>query len=482
MDRNGGYIGAPPNVWSNTNRTGVWTIDQQYREVIRQTWPLTITYNDIGQLIWNETNDTYTTQDGDNLVIHIQSRMRRCLIDNYGIVFKYLDADDSTKYAGDWLRIVETQRINNPYYGSMVESPNFLLRYNVPYWVAGVYTKGQRVIYNNQLWECIATSTSATPAAGSGAADLSGATYQVVVEVPAFSFKRTYSSGVHTFQVKLGITSDNGFTPHKAFLRSNGTYRDFFYVGAYSISSNNRSASGATPTVNQGRATLRSSVVGRGSGWHLMSIYELGALQILFITEFQSVNSQKVLGWGSQAGGNYAVSTGLSNSMGNKSQEVNTTGGSANDYVSYRGIENLYGRILHFIDGIGSDSKPANQSVTVPFYKQGVTYANWTDAAGGGSAISVVGTAGFMTSFSTSETDFFIPGLQSTSAGSSIAFTGDYANGGNASYFSSGYCQLIHGGSSGTGDNGYNGLFYYYSQYTSDVPANIGGRVAFGLP
>ena len=290
--------------------------------------------------------------------IDVQSRIRRCVINDSGVVQYYLDADDSTLKSGDWLRIVETQTISTPINGTHTESTNSLLRQNVPSWVSREWGLGDRVIYNGSLWECVVATTTATPAAGTVASDLTGTDGQVMVEVPAFSVRYGYLNNIHTREIRLGCGDDLaalGFRPHPAFVKVDGTYKDKFYIGAYQITGTSpaTTVAGVNQRVSVTRATHRASAAARGTGWHIMSYYEYAAIQTLAVTEFRNMDSQRVIGAGSMKGNVYTVNTGLSNGDGNKCGNFHTpTVGSNSDYVSYRGLENIYGRCFQFVGGL----------------------------------------------------------------------------------------------------------------------------------
>jgi hypothetical protein len=317
---------------------------------------------------WDHDDDTYglylpgtsiKTSDLTGTVdIDVQSRMRRCVINDSGVVQYYLDADDSDLKAGDWLRIVETEALDTAYTGTHSESTNSLLRVGVPAWSAGTFTRGQRVTNGGYLWECITASTTATPAAGTVASDLTGTDGQVMVEVPAFSVRYGYLNGVHTREVRLGCSDSliaQGFQPHPAFIKTDGSYKDAFYIGAYHTyddAGTGSSVSGQTNTRSQTRATFRTEAEARGTGWHVLSYLELAAIQTLLVCEFQDYNSQKVIGNGSDAGTTYGVTTGQSDGDGNHSANSTDNVSDADDYMAYRGIENLYGRAWQFVDGI----------------------------------------------------------------------------------------------------------------------------------
>jgi hypothetical protein len=89
------------------------------------------------------------------------------------------------------------------------------------------------------------------------------------------------------------------------------------------------------------------------------------ALQILYLTEYASFYSQNVLGYGIAAVGNWVdyndlnpiAKTGNGNAIGNASgntatSAITTGAGAASVYLKYRGIENFYGHIWKWIDGM----------------------------------------------------------------------------------------------------------------------------------
>ena len=307
---------------------------------------------------WNANTDAYTRDPVANRIIDVHVRIRRCLLTDAGVP-TYLDADDSTKLAGDWLRLCETTELDTPYTGTHgAEVANTALRASAPAWSAGTYTKGQHVTNGGSVWECIAATTTATPAAGTAAAKLDGTAGQVMVEIPRFSvWHETVPAGghqQHTFHLIRGTKADGGYAVHPAFIKPDSSYRDFIYVGAYqgTGTNGNGSASGVNNTVNMTRAACRTACSGRGVGWHQLGYWENNALQWLLITEYQDMNSQKVLGNGAMTGSVYVVPTGLSNARGNRSGNAHTAAGANTDYVSYRGVENFYGRAWQWIDGI----------------------------------------------------------------------------------------------------------------------------------
>ena len=322
-------------------------------KLIRQALPFT----------WDANDDSYSRVPVADRSILVQARMKRCLVTDAGVV-AYLDADDSTKLAGDWVRLVETTALDTPYTGThQAEQANTELRAVAPAWAAGTFTKGALATNGGFVWECVAATTTQAPAAGTAAATLSGTAGQVMVEIPLFSVKhQTERNGTykrHEFAVVPGVQTTGGFAVHPAFIKPDGSYRNFIYIGAYqgTGTNGNGSASGVNNTVSMTRAACRTACAGRGAGWHQLGYWENNALQWLLITEYQDMNSQRVLGNGVMSGSVYAVPTGLSNARGNRSANAHTAAGANSDYVSYRGVENFYGRAWQWVDGFNINER-----------------------------------------------------------------------------------------------------------------------------
>ena len=399
--------------------------------------------------------------------LSVHSRIRRCVINDFGTVQYYLDADNSGFKSGDWLRIVERQSISIGYTGTLSESSNSYLRLTAPAWSAGTYTLGQRVTYNGSIWECVVASTTATPAAGAVSSNLTGGDGQVMVEIPAFCVAHVINGNIHTFGVKLGTNPPAGYEVHPAFIKSDGTYRPYIYMGAYQSTGTSpaTTVSGVFNRTNATRATFRSAAAARGTGWHQLSHYEYSAIQFLLITEFQSVNSQLVLGNGAQEGSVYQVNTGLSNAQGNRSQNRYTAGGNTLDYMTYRGLENFYGRAWQWSDGL-------NASATIIYLNK-----NWTSWADDTSTnYNLVGnlgtgtvTAAYITNF-LNLNNILLPSAVGGSATTKVA---------DALYTSTGFLVSYVGGSTGNGS--VDGAFALsLGNTSSDAYASLGGRLCWG--
>lgn len=122
------------------------------------------------------------------------------------------------------------------------------------------------------------------------------------------------------------------------------------------------SVSGKTP-INQGtRANFRAASATRGTGWRQQDYDLVSAIQLLYLVEYASWYSQPMIGngltsfggtnWLNRSNYNPIEATGLSNSLGNVSGGVDNGGNGLGSYMSYRGIENFFGHLWKWVDGI----------------------------------------------------------------------------------------------------------------------------------
>jgi hypothetical protein len=259
---------------------------------------------------WNMATDTWT---GDPKATAAHKSMRRCVVNSAGVVQYYLDE------------------------------------------------------FNSTLKE------DGTPA------NLDGTDGQVMVEIAPFYVRTVFEGQVATWSVSAAPLP--GYVLHPAFdggavLKTYiGAYDAIVYdtsAGAYinGLNSDNNSA-----RINLGEDLLASVATGnfamvgltrnefrtlaRNADFQLYDFWQYQAVIMLFITEYGSWNSQAVLGHGNvdrsypASSDNQAQSpheaNGHSNIIGNHSGGINTADGAP--WVSYRGIENIWGNCWQFIDG-----------------------------------------------------------------------------------------------------------------------------------
>jgi hypothetical protein len=215
-----------------------------------------------------------------------------------------------------------------------------------------------------------------------------GTNGQVMVEIPKFYYKMAplkldpiedSVGGYHTRKANyyISATKYEGFKTHPAFVKPDGTERDKAYVSAYegciydvsasaylladeqiadftastgdklSSIANAKPCSGLTQQLTKPNSEILAT--NRGTGWHCMDIKAVSALQWLFMIEYGTLNSQNAIGLG-VINGNEPKITGTTSSLGNSTGMASGTNGLVS--VSYRGVENPYGNIWKFTEGL----------------------------------------------------------------------------------------------------------------------------------
>jgi hypothetical protein len=375
---------------------------------------------------WNESTNsysrtttvgTYTQPDFDN--IFPWSEMRRCTVWDNGTVHYYLDADNSSLKAD---------------------------------------------------------GTAAT---------LTGADGMVMVQIPKFYYDHTFTGSTHDYNIsRFNLT---GFEVHNAFIKDDVEV-DYRYFSAYEgsmwdasagamVSSANIitdmyaagdklcSISGQYPKTNEMQSEFRAMGTNRGAGWRQLDFDLNSAVQLLYIIEYGDFDSQTEIGYGRTqfSGGTWVADSyigqcGKSNGDGD---DTNSVAGNTNDaYMTYRGIENWYGNVWKWNDGINiNDNVPYvtnNASAWADDTETGYTNLGVTLAAANNWQITLA------------DTD---RGFLPASVGADATYVSDYY------YQSTGWCVVLLGGRANNGANA--GAFCMYANSAaSDSAVTIGGRLA----
>lgn len=384
---------------------------------------------------WNSSTDSYTATTTKNTVTAVHLNMRRCVLNLNGTVNYYLDPTDSTKKAD---------------------------------------------------------GTSAT---------LTGADGYVMVEIPKFSFKYSKVSNQYVWDIALG-SPQSGYTLHPAFVKD-GVEVNYRYIGAYDacfwdatdstyksglnldnasgiIDTNTdklASVSGIYPLVGITRNEARLLAAKNGTGWRQLDFWLASAVQLLYLTEYGTFNSQAQLGAGNTAVTNAytapssSVQTdsphsvaGKSNSLGNASTNTTTGASSASRdtaFMSYRGIENFYGNCWNWVDGLNIISYAAWATNNSAHFVDNVT-TNLTN-------IGTVHNAG---GWATDIVDYAGAFLPSAVGGSSSTKLTDYY------YINSGNRVAFFGGSAALGSSA--GVFLWALDAASSIrDRSLGARACF---
>lgn len=282
----------------------------------------------------------------------------------------------------------------------------------------------------------------------SGMKKVTNSSAGAVVSIPKFWYKMSVTSG-GTFKLQIADKKTDGYSVAPAFMdRGDGTgERDVVYVGRYHCgSSNYKSASGQAPKASITRATARTSIHSLGSTVWQYDYAMHVTIWMLYLVEFANWNSQAAIGYGCSAS-SAVYNCGATDSM---PYHTGTTSTSRTDYASgvqYRYIEDLWGNVFDWCDGIYFSSANC-YIVNNP--------ANFSDTSNG-TNVGTRPTAGsWITSWKQSTVsgyDWFIYPSNS-SGGSDNTYICDYCD-----YGSSGVVLYVGGG---CGQNQHHGLFYLY--------------------
>ena len=368
-------------------------------------------------LQWNSSTDVYTrlgslydiatSTSAGNINLPIQGDMKRCcvfdssLIDRTGVnrVNYYINSTNPINKDGATSLLTGTTTSTTSYH---------LIDTNQSFISAGVLVGNYVHNITDNTYAMITNVTATDLTLGLdiitsgktyeiGTARYDGSDGQVMVQIPKFYYKQDLSGVnkiwyISKYQLK-------GFILHPAFWKD-GKEVDFRYMSAFEGSMFDYSANGMVSSgnittgmygsgdklcsvanqwakTNESRNSFRLMAQNRGSEWRQMDYYLLSAVQLLYLIEYANFNSQSMIGNGrtNLSGGGWSADsyigrTGFSVKDGNNSANVSNggTGGFMTDYMSYRGIENFYGNVWKFIDGITWDASANSSTLPIPIY------------------------------------------------------------------------------------------------------------------
>lgn len=205
---------------------------------------------------------------------------------------------------------------------------------------------------------------------GSAADITSGNAGDVMIAFPRRGVKISTSGNILT----ISMTDDPDNSDFTYYAHTRGTTRkEVFYLGAYKgyvASLKLRSLSGKTPTASQTIGTFRTQAHTNGTGYELSGFYQLIFRQCMYLLKYKNLDSQSALGKG-YVEGIAAVNTGATNTMG---MDYGTT--STPTQMKLFGLEDFWGNIWEWIDGIVTDSTRNILTATDSFNDSGSGYKN----------------------------------------------------------------------------------------------------------
>ena len=172
----------------------------------------------------------------------------------------------------------------------------------------------------------------------------------ILVKIPKYYYKWTQSGTTLKLQVADGPMSGYSVSPAHADRGDGVGERDIVYVGRYHCASTYKSTSGVKPAANLTRAQFRTNIHNLGSEYYQYDFAMYWTIMMLYLVEFADWNSQAKIGYG--CGNNSATEN-----MGSTDSMTYHTGTSAASrttygHVQYRWIEDLWGNVYDWCDGI----------------------------------------------------------------------------------------------------------------------------------
>lgn len=308
-----------------------------------------------------------------------------------------------------------------------------------------------------------------------------GSNGQVMVKIPKFYYKVTPDSdggldGVNIRKCtwKISDTADEGFTLHPAFYDASGNEIDYFLYGAFDGVGQRDSAYGTSyntasdklssvagssmfPVNNLTRATARTMATNRGAGWYSAGVKQTMAVQMLMAVEY-GFNSQIGIGQGvvSASAATYAGQT--TGNVTSGTQDNKTTP------VNWRGIENFWGNIWDWIDGLNLNDR-------VPYFCN--SYAFVDDTTTGYTQISFsLPLSNYITALGYDSNNPWVMLPSESGDSKPTGPVGDYV------HSNSGW-RVTRLGGSWSSDSNAGALCWYCDYLSSNSYSSIGARVMF---
>ena len=176
--------------------------------------------------------------------------------------------------------------------------------------------------------------------------DFDGSNGEVLTYIPTFYYKRYQEDGYE--YILISNKNLEGYT------RS-----DAFSIGRYTMSGDDNavhSKSGVQPLTNKTISNFREYARKLGKEFSQLD-YHYFIIQLLYLVEYADYDSQTKLGKGYTDTNNGAAKTsGECNSLGMKSGTLNDDGKHS---MIYRGIEDIYGNVWQYVDGVNIKNNKA---------------------------------------------------------------------------------------------------------------------------
>ena len=440
-------------------------------------------------------------------LIPIQARMRRCVMNDAGVVQYYLCPTDSTKKSDGITASVLTGADGQV----MVEIPKFYHKYSyagtththdISFYPLDGYTVHNAFVKNGVevdyryigAYESVLYDTSASRYAN-GLHLPEDASYKIsFLDNGGSPDTITSDSNTHAFtNIEAGdiiVVSASAANDGTYIVVSSTDTVITLATGSLSATTANdpciiqtqrdwtsatgdvlSSVSGKAPMNYGTRANFRAAAATRGTGWRQQDFDLVSAIQLLYLVEYADWNSQSMIGngltdwtaaWPAWNNHNPIETTGNSNGDGNATANTSGGDGVVGSYMSYRGIENFFGHLWTWVDGINfTDRVPWVSNTDMQFADD--TTTNYTSLG-----VTLATSNEYVVTLEQIARGF----LAASVTGSGSTYVTDYY------YQNTGWRVVRLGGSANEALEAGVAL-WALSNLTSDLHLSISGRLAF---
>ena len=276
------------------------------------------------------------------------------------------------------------------------------------------------------------------------------------VRIPKLYIKKTQTDKLATWQVSLSKIDDSWYLPKCFWDFTNQKELDYVDVGRYQGTVTDgllQSKSGVTATASLTIGSFRADARANGDGYKLLDIHVVDVWQVLFLIEFATLDSQSIMHGNLDNG-----SSGSAKTNGTGSNHAGSSGyATSTGPMDYRGIENMYGNLYQWTDGVNLTGANAWVCDDANKYQSDLFAAPYQ-------ALSYTTAKGWISKMGYDSNHPFAQ-FATVASGSASTYYADYQ------YTTTGNTVAAYGGCWG-GTDSYGGAFYWnlgYSSAYSDV-------------
>lgn len=162
------------------------------------------------------------------------------------------------------------------------------------------------------------------------------------LDIPAFFYRRFFD-GVYE-HIQIADKKAPGFSVHPAFLRAS----EGRYYSGLALKRSLATAGGVPGTAPLANLTREAARAKLGNGEYLLDADVLSAIQMLYLVEFATYDSQKAIGRGIVDKGSFSAT----NVEIDPPKGIPFLTGVYSGHVYYRNIEDLWGNLYTWVDGL----------------------------------------------------------------------------------------------------------------------------------